>query len=273
MAIEVGCHKWTFGNCSIGEAAHIVRALGFGCMDLGSSQDFDPAYIAKNVADEASRFRKIRGETGIRFVDAVPIVEPAFSSNHPSDDVRAEYRRTLLSFFDFAELIQLTGVTLSAGRFWPSEPAEVSKQRSADELGWAVTQGKERGLEVRIEPHVRGITWTPELAVEMVQMVPGLSLTIDHSHFVINDLPYEQIAMMHPYGTHWHARQARPGELQCRWEVGEVDFERILGDLSHGAYDGVMCLEYGHSEWMQQDNVDCVHETVVLRDHLRTLLS
>ncbi len=272
MGIRIGCHKWSFSECSVQEAASITRTLGFECMDLGSSADLDLVYIADHLDDEVERLNRIQRETGVRFIDAVPQATPPFANNHPDARHRTLHRRLLGAFFDLAQRIGLDGVSLSPGRYWPSEAPKDSFKRGAEELRWAVTEGQERGLKIRIEPHVRSITWTPELAVEMVKLVPGLSLTIDHSHFAFFDLPYEQIEIMHPYATHWHARQARPGELQCRWEVGQIDFARIATDLRSRQYDGVICLEYVHSPWMQQDNVDCVRETVLLRNHLRELL-
>ncbi len=250
----------------------MIRVLGFDCMDLGNSADLDPAYIAEHIEDEAERLNRIQRETGVKFIDAALQVQPPFANNHPDAERRASYRRLLGSFFELAERIGLDGVSLSPGQYWPNESRKDSFERGAEELDWAVREGQERGIKIRIEPHIRSITWTPDLAVEMVRLVPGLSLTIDHSHFVFYDLPYAQVAVMHPYGTHWHARQARPGELQCRWEVGEIDFELIVRDLQDHQYDGVICLEYVHSPWMQQDNVDCVRETIFLRNHLGNLL-
>ena len=51
-----------------------------------------------------------------------------------------------------------------------------------------------------------------------------------------------------------------------------VDFARIIHDLQMQGYDGVVCLEYVDSAWMRQDNVDCLAETVALRDELRRYL-
>lgn len=272
MGIRLACHKWTFGECDVAEAARLARALGFEFMDLGSSTGMDPTYIAEHVDEESNRYLKIQEETGVKFIDAVPQLKPSFSNNHPDKNQLESNRRIVARFMEFGANIGLEGVTLSGGRYWPGEHPRDSFLRGAEELVWAVAKGNELGLEIRIEPHVRGVTWTPALAREMIDTVAGLSLTIDHSHFTFCDLPYEQISPLHAYGSHWHARQARPGELQCRWEDGEIDFKRIVGDLKSRGYEGVICLEYGHSSWMQLDRVDCVRETVKLRDHLTELL-
>ncbi len=275
MSIRLGCHKWSFGACTVAEAAAITRALGLEHLDLGNGGDLDPLYIAEHVDEEAARFNRIRDSTGITFVDCFPQVSEGglpFTNNHPDRDVRARYRRVWQGFFPFAAAIGLDGVSLSPGRYWPGEPAQASFDRAAEELRWAVEEGSRHGLRVRIEPHIESVTWRPELVVAMVQAVPGLSLTLDHSHFIFHALPYEQIAVMHPYGTHWHARQARPGEAQCRGRDGEIDFARIVRDLRAARYDGVICLEYVNGAWMRQDNVDCLSETILLRDELRRYL-
>ncbi len=273
MAIELGCHKWTFLAATCREAARLVRALELDCMDLGNAPDLDPAYVADHPLEEAERFNKIKADTGLRFVDCFPQWgDPNFSNNNPDPEARAAFRRIWQGFFRFASAIGLTGVTLSPGRYWPNEATKVSFERAAEELRWAVSEAQPHGLKLRIEPHIESVTWTPQLAVEMCRQVPGLSLTVDHSHFIFHGIPYEDIALMHPHGTHWHARQARLGEAQSRFRDGMIQFDRIVKDLRARQYSGVICLEYVHGAWMRQDRVDCVTETILLRDQLRGFL-
>ena len=106
----------------------------------------------------------------------------------------------------------------------------------------------------------------------MLDEVPGLSLTVDHSHFVFHGMTYEQIAVMHPHGTHWHARQAALGQLQASFDDGEIDFARIVGDLKAADYSGIIALEVVHVGWLSLDRQDVLSETVRLRDQLRGLL-
>ncbi len=274
MGIKLGCHKWTFPAATCLEAARLIRALDLDYMDLGNAIDLDPSYIAQYPLEEAERFRRIAAKTGIHFVDCFPQWRPDdFSNNSPDPNLLSSIRRTWAGFFRFAAAIGLRGITLSPGCYWPGEPATASFERGADELRWAVAEARGHELHLRIEPHIQSVTWTPELAVEMCHRVPGLSLTIDHSHFTFHGIPYEQIAATHPYGTHWHARQARPGEAQCRFHDGAIPFERIVDDLRTQGYDGIICFEYVHSSWMAQDRVDCVTETIQLRDQLQSLLA
>lgn len=271
MGIRLGVHKWTFPAASCREAAQLARALGFRCLDLGNAPDLDPLVIAQDPERAAARFQALQAETGIQFVDCFPQwpADP-FATTHPDPAVRAEIRQMVAGMLRFAQALGLAGLTLSPGRRWPGEPFRAVFQRAVDELRWAVEAGQARGVAVRIEPHIESVAWTPELTLELLAQVPGLGLTLDHSHFVFHGLVYEDIAVLHPYAQHWHARQARPGAAQARFAEGTIPFDRIFQDLQARGYGGVVCLEYVHGAWMGQDNVDCLTETIRLRDFLLT---
>ena len=266
MSIALGCHKWTFAHTTTLQAAQIIRALGFERMDIGNAPDLDPVKGAENPRETVAHLAKIREQTGITFIDLFP--QLPYPPNHPDPEMRKFSRAHLEKWFTIAEKVGLQGVTLTPGRYWPGHTPEEDFSRAAEELRWAVQEGKKRGLLIRIEPHVESVTWTPQLAVQMVQEVPGLTLTIDHSHFIFHALPYEQIAIMHPYGTHWHARQAKPGNLCCPTNEGQIDFQKIVRDLLERGYEGTICLEFTPGLWMTSGYVDCVSETLALSKQL-----
>jgi hypothetical protein len=45
-----------------------------------------------------------------------------------------------------------------------------------------------------------------------------------------------------------------------------------MADLQARGYDGVVCLEYTGGTWMSPRPIDCLTETVALRDELRGYL-
>ncbi len=272
MTIKLGCHLWTFGQCTVREAAGIIRALGLDYMDLGNAKDLDPLYIAANTASEAERFNRIKAETGVTFVDAFPHVMPAFSLNHPDPAVRAAHRPVMAACFDFSAAIGLSGVTVSPGCYWPGSTPQADFDRGAEELRWLVGEAAQRGLPLRIEPHIESVTYTPALTLAMLAAVPGLTLTLDYSHFVFHGAPLEQIAVLDEHATHWHARQAVLGQANCATAAGSIDFDRIVAGMKARGYDGGLCLEYVHGAWAGMDKIDCVTETILLRDYLRGLL-
>ena len=60
--------------------------------------------------------------------------------------------------------------------------------------------------------------------------------------------------------------------MQISLEQGEIDFQRIVGDLVADGYDGVIALEVVHTPWLQLEGQDVLGETVRLRDLMRELL-
>ena len=163
-------------------------------------------------------------------------------------------------------------MNFTPGRYWAGNSPAADFERGAEELRYFVAEGQRRGLLIRIEPHIESITWTPELTLQMLAAAPGLSLTLDYSHFVFHAIPNAHIAVLDPHATHWHARQASPGQGQAATAAGTIDFARIVRDLQARGYAGTLCLEYVHGDWMGMDRIDCVSETVRLRDELRELL-
>jgi sugar phosphate isomerase/epimerase len=272
MTIKLGCHLWSFGQCTVAEAAGIIRALGLEYMDLGNAKDLDPVYIAGNIASEAERFNRLRRETGLTFVDAFPHVLPTFSLNHPDPEFHAGHRRVMAAFFDFAVRIGLSGVTVSPGRYWPGSTPQADFDRGAEALRWLLAEAAQRGLPLRIEPHIESVCYTPALTLAMLAAVPGLTLTLDYSHFVFHGAPLDQIAVLDQHATHFHARQAALSQPNCNFAQGTIDFAAIVRRLQARGYDGGLCLEYVHGPWAGMDKIDCVTETILLRDHLRSLL-
>ncbi len=272
MSIELGCHKWSFAKADTLQAAKIIRALGFERMDLGNAPDVDPIHTAQHPAEAIAHLNRIKVETGVQYIDVFPQL-PGLPLNHPDPERRRVSREHLRPWFDIAARVGCQGITLGPGSYWPGRSVEEDFALACEELRWCVAQGEEYGLLTRIEPHVSSVAWTPFAAVEMVQRVPGLSLTLDHSHFVFHDIPYEHIALMHPYGTHWHARQAAPGEICTPTDRGTVDFARIVRDLKTQGYEGTIALEFTPGLWMTSGYVDCVSETIALTAQLREWLA
>ena len=273
MTPALGCHLWSFPRCTVAEAAQIVRALGLQFIDLGNGRDLDPQRVAADPEGEATRIGAALRGAELRTLDFFPQPAPGFVSNHPEVEVRARHREVYEPCLRFAARLGMSGITVSPGRFWPGEPPADGFARSAEELRWLGARAAQHGLQLRIEPHIESVTWTPELTLRMLAQVPGLSLTLDYSHFIFHGIPVEQIQALDPYATHWHARQARPGAAQCRTADGAIAFRRIVADLIGAGYNGGISLEYVHGAWMRQDEVDCLSETVALRDELRQYLA
>ena len=82
---------------------------------------------------------------------------------------------------------------------------------SQDELAWRVEQAKRHGHQFSVEAHVGSLAPNPREAERMVRGVPGLTLTLDYTHFTRIGLPDAEIEPLVQYATHFHVRGARQG--------------------------------------------------------------
>ena len=70
-----------------------------------------------------------------------------------------------------------------------------------------------------------------------------------------------------------HHRQAAPGAIQCRFSEGTIDFPRAMDQLIEGAYQGYAAFEYVWEQWMDNDRVDVLSETLLLRRQLQQFIT
>ena len=65
-----------------------------------------------------------------------------------------------------------------------------------------------------------------------------------------------------------HLRQAKNGLLQTALEDGTINFALIVDKLRSVDYEGYLCVEYVHQNYLGATNVDVITETVKMRDFL-----
>jgi len=114
---------------------------------------------------------------------------------------------------------------------------------------------------------------TPELARDLAEAAPGVELTLDYSHFVRQGLAEEEADVLIPFTRHVHVRGASARRVQESIRENTLDFERILGALREGGYDGYLALEYVWLEWEHCNECDNLAESILLRDRLQAALA
>lgn len=100
----------------------------------------------------------------------------------------------------------------------------------------------EGSLPLQIEPHLDSVADTPDRARTLVDLVPGLQLTLDYSHFLAQGYTPDAIHPLLPLAGHVHARHAA-WTLQTPAAASELDFDDIYRRLRVCGYDGDLCLE------------------------------
>jgi sugar phosphate isomerase/epimerase len=127
------------------------------------------------------------------------------------------------------------------------------------------------GVTLSVEPHLGSIVPTPQAASRLIDLTPGLTLTLDYGHFTFQGIPDTDIEPLMARTSHFHARGACPGKLQSTMGENTIDFDGVVRAMQKVKYPGFVVLEYVWTEWMDLNRVDNLSETVILRDLLRRL--
>ena len=104
-------------------------------------------------------------------------------------------------------------------------------------------------------------------------MVPGLTLTLDYTHFTYQGIPDVDIEPLVALASHFHARGACPGKIQASFKENTINYPQVLRAMRRLNYSGLVVLEYVWVDWMRCNEVDNLSETILLRDYLTACAS
>jgi sugar phosphate isomerase/epimerase len=256
----------------------LVAALGVEGVDLflaGNRSVLRPEDVRGDIGKAAGAIRSDLAATRLAVSDlfVIPWTDlETMAPNNPDAEERDASRALFLDMLELAARLGAPGMTILPGIAWPGEGYEASLGRAAEELAWRVERARREGMGFSIEPHVGSIVPTPEQALRLLRLAPGLEITLDYSHFVRQELDEQEADKLIPFTRHVHVRGATPERIQAAVLESTVDFERMLRAFAAGDYDGYLTLEYVWLEWERCNECDNLAETILLRDRLQAAL-
>jgi sugar phosphate isomerase/epimerase len=257
----------------------LISELGFDAVDLGFFADrshIRPEIVRDDVAWWAGCIHERLDQLGLKCADVffapstldMRIMAP--NSTDP-DDIEAG-RALFLSAIEFASRIQAPGISINSGVYFSGESAEESLARSAEGLRWRVDQAGERGLVVSIEGAVGTNTDTPSKLRQLLELVPGLYVTLDYTHYASQGFEAAEIEPLLERARHIHIRGGGIGAMQSSFSDNEIDYARVVRAAQEFGYKGYLALEYVWTTLWDCNRVDNTMETIQFRDFFRTLL-
>lgn len=273
------CTSLSFPMLSFADAAKVIALLGIPNLDVGAHEGgchVQPSQVEANPDLAIESIRRAVGEAGLGVSDFFPTFGEGFRGR-PVNTLNSNEREANLGRFHaivkVSKAIGARGITLLPGVIWDEIGPERSFEQSVEELRHLVPIAHDAGLRLSVECHLESVAEPPEKALELVNAVPGLKLTLDYSHFVAQGYRPEDVHPLVPHAGHFHARQARNGALQSSHWDGTLNFSDIVHRLKAAGYPGDLCLEYTWQEWRGANNVDVLSETILLRDELAAALN
>jgi sugar phosphate isomerase/epimerase len=275
-APKLACADFTFPLLSHEHALDLIAMLGFDGVDIGlfegrshlwPSREFD------NVNRSSQRLGRNLADRGLRAADVFLQTAPDFvplAINHPQPSRRRKARDWFLKTLDYAADCGSRHVTILPGVFFDEEARSVSWARCCDELAWRVERARTYGVLFGVEAHVGSVASAPRDAARLIRDVPGLTLTLDYTHFTRKGLPDSVVEPLIPLATHFHARGARKGRLQVSFAKNTINYRHILDVMQAAGYQGYVGIEYVWIDWEHCNEVDNLSETVRFRDFFRS---
>jgi len=107
--------------------------------------------------------------------------------------------------------------------------------------------GARYGVAIGVETVSGTLTGRPKMAAELLARVPGLRLTLDPAHLVVQGQSLADWRHLMTSVAHVHVRDAGPGnikKLQVDWGTGGVKVADLLRELDAGDYEGWLTVEY-----------------------------
>lgn len=268
MGYLYACADFTYPLLAHDKVIQLAALLGFDGIDIGlfeGRSHIQPSMIAGRAATRGRELKKQTDASGIRVADVFLQSNPDFTPmaiNHPDAAVRGKVREQFLESIEYALACETGHVTGLPGVLFSGEEEKASLGRANEEMAWRLEEAKKAGLVYSVEPHLGSIASTPQKALEMVQAVPKLTLTLDYTHFTKMGIPDAEVEPLIPYASHFHARGACKGMLQTILQENTIDYGRVVQLMHQHHYKGYIGVEYIWMEWENSNRSDNVSESL-----------
>jgi sugar phosphate isomerase/epimerase len=275
MKPALAAADFTFPLLPHEQALDLISMLGFEGADIGlfeGRSHLQPSAQFRNLRRNARALGRKLADRGLRLADVFLQTAPEFVSlapNHPDPRARAKARQLFLQTLEYTCESGGRHVSALPGVFFPQEPRAASFGRCCEELAWRCEQARAAGITFSVEAHVGSLAPAPKDALRLLQATPGLTLTLDPTHFVRRGLREAEVEPLIAHASHFHARGARKGRLQTSLKQNTIDYARILRVMKDTGYRGYIGIEYVWIDWEHCNEVDNLSEVILLRDFIR----
>lgn len=277
MPTKLACADFTFPLLSHDHSLDLVSRIGVQGVDIGlfeGRSHLHPSVELESSEQNGSRLAAKVADRGLQVADVFLQMDEDFTVsaiNHPEASRRAKAQDWFQRTLTYAVSAGCRHVTALPGVYFDNESPQQSLGRCHHELAWRVEQARGAGIVFGIEAHVGSIVPSPPEALQLIEAVPGLTLTLDYTHFTSRGTPDSEIEPLLPHASHFHVRGAREGRLQASFKENVIDYCHVVELMKANGYKGYLGIEYVWIDWEHCNEVDNLSETILFRDFLRSL--
>jgi len=258
--------------------AHI-RMLDIEGLDLGvfgNRSHIRPEAIRADIPMWAGILKERIAGAGLELADLFYQPWTDFESmapNNPDPAQRADGAALFRDMLELARRLDAPGITMLPGVRFGDESPEESIRRSAEALAWRVEEAARHGIALSVEGHLGSNVDTPEKLARLVELTPGLTLTLDYTHFTYQGIPDAQVEPLLAHARHFHCRGAARGQLQTTFGENAIDYGRVIARMREIGYAGYFAIEYVWQDWQGCNRSENTCETILFRDFARAAMT
>jgi sugar phosphate isomerase/epimerase len=227
--VYVACSTLCFARYPLDRALRIIGELEFSKLDVAIHEKgphLRPSQVAADVAQAAQMIR------------IGPSLTPAAFDIEINAPNEAETLAQWKAICKLARMSTVSVLTIAASSAGVGMDAEV------DRLKKLVNLVASEGLVLTVATRSGTLTEMPSDALELCQRVPGLSLTLDPSHYINGPHQGASYDELFPFVKHVHLRDTgrAQGKFQVRVGQGEIEYGRIINQLERLDYDRLLSV-------------------------------
>lgn len=156
----------------------------------------------------------------------------SFDSTSPGEAYYDEFQACCR----LAKATKVANITIASGELGTPFNEEVERLRKM------VAIATLESVRVSIRSHLGCLSEDPDTVVVLCDNVKGLGVALDPSHYICGPHAARGYDRLLPYTFNVYLRDSTPKELQVRVGQGELDYGRLINQLTRFRYDRALCV-------------------------------
>jgi sugar phosphate isomerase/epimerase len=226
--VYIACSSLCFSHYPLEKALRTIHELHFAKVDLALHAAGPHINLAELTAD-SNRIAQILRISNMAFA--------AFHLDFRLDDQNEADREMLRAICRLGRILTVPLVTIPAAPFGSDLDSETRRLTHLTRLAEA------EGTILTVETHSETVTADPAGALELCRRVPGLGLTLDPTHYLIGPHRTDQYDDLYAHVRHVRLRDSRPDHFQMRVGQGEIEYGKILNQLTRHRYERAVSVD------------------------------
>jgi sugar phosphate isomerase/epimerase len=177
------------------------------------------------------------------------------------DSTGDEYLRQFEAVCRLGKATKVVTLTVPSGELGTPFNQEVERLQELVQIA------DDQGVRVGMKQQIGRLSEDPDTVKVLCDNVKGLGLTMDPSHHLCGPHSHKGLDKILPFVFHVHLRDSKKNQLQVRVGQGEIEYGRIIQQLSTVGYEHALSIQI-------EPMVDCDQRSELrkLRLLLETLL-